>query len=248
MEKKNKSSNSDINTIKLCIYLILCALPIWILISFIHEMGHIIAIQSFSGKINGISINLFPFGEFSNSWVRHESSSEEYSFYQLIFINMMGSLFTLIWGYIFLMLFYAFKKNDFLRHFFLTNGTCLMFEITSYIIGDFFFFHSGDWYEIYKLDLKLILFFLIISAINIYVFIRMWKIYVKASDQNSWNNLVYSNNQENKEIKEDKGNKDDRVYEDVLAKWNSIKKEMGFEELEAFISKMYEMQQIECLD
>ena len=159
-------------TFKFYLYIILSLIPAMIIITFIHEVGHIIVALIYGWDIIEIHISIFPFLlELDHSWVlvgygMVESSSK------LIIFALAGSLHTLIWGYLFFYLYYKYDLPLFFEIFFYIYSFIMIFEMIAYIFIDLFYIKIGDWNFIYQLNPIIVGIFLALGIINLVLFSR----------------------------------------------------------------------------
>lgn len=158
-------------TFKFFLYVLFALLPAVIIISFIHESGHYIMALCVGWDVSGIHLNFFPFtNDFGYSYILlcpDEANIIEYSL-----VAMAGSIHTLIWGYIFFVLYYKFELPSFLEIFLFLYSVMLVLEITIYLIIDIFIFQFGDWFIVFRYTPYLVPIFIIISYLNLYLFLK----------------------------------------------------------------------------
>lgn len=128
-------------------HLIFAIFSIFIL-SFLHELGHIIVAKAFGCEIIEISLSGNPFVVvFEGGWVQFNCHglSEK----QLIIISASGSLFTLIFGFISLAIALTHKLNPVIESALFWIGTMTILDVVFYNLLDVFFVQNGDWYYIF---------------------------------------------------------------------------------------------------
>jgi hypothetical protein len=174
--KKEKES------FKIFIYFLLSIIPVFLLVSFIHETGHLIVALVFGWKINEISFSFFPFILDLDPSFISVSLTGGYFEWQFVIFIIAGSTHTLIWGYISFIIYYKYDLPIFLEIILFLYSITLILEMFFYIIMDLFYFQYGDWYYLYKLNPVLLIVFIIIGSINFSLFIRNYDIIFEKID------------------------------------------------------------------
>jgi hypothetical protein len=154
------------------IYVLITMFPSIILITFIHEFGHYIIAILLGWNVSCMDINLLPFTlDFESAYICLSSPLNTPP-YEWVLVAIGGSLHTLIWGYIFFILYYKFKLPPILEVFCFLYSIMFISEISTYILFDIFFLQMGDWQIVYQNAPLVIPIFLILSFLNIHFYLK----------------------------------------------------------------------------
>ena len=172
MKKKefNIFFSEDNRIFKMMLYFMIAFVPAMFLLSFIHELGHLLYACLRGWEVIEFRVFLLPFS--------YEVDSYIYAFYNpaneldYVLFAMSGSLHTLFWGYIFFFLFYKYKLPKFIETFLFTYSIMLILDTFLYMLLDIFIFQYGDWYRVFITVPELIFFMMCLGIINIILFIN----------------------------------------------------------------------------
>jgi len=170
-----KEKKREIPRFKLFLYIVFAFFPAIFILTGIHELGHAIMGWIFGWDIRFISVSFFPLvPELRHSWVSFiaplDTTDLEYAI-----VYSAGSLHTLIWGYIFFILFYKFRLPAFLEIAFFMYSILLLLDIVVYSYVDLFILRRGDWYSLYYLSPILVGVCMGLGFMNVILFIRYFK-------------------------------------------------------------------------
>ncbi|MFX1453819.1 MAG: hypothetical protein ACFFDB_00455 [Promethearchaeota archaeon] len=166
----------SISKFELTLYIILALIPAAIIFSLIHETGHILAAKLLGYEIAGVNINLFPFlPDIDNSWVNIFGYCEEMPKSDYIVIAIAGSIHTLIWSYIFFILYYKFKFHPFIEILLFLYSVMLFLDVILYPIIDIFFLQCCDFYKVFVINPIIVGVILSLGIINFILFIVFFK-------------------------------------------------------------------------
>lgn len=156
--------------VRYCIFGIFIFLPMGIFITFIHEIGHVIACLIFGWEIKMIHVSLFPFLlDLQGGFVVYVLPLDATLFQQVI-VTAAGSIFTLIVGFSFFRLFYKLKLNQYVELFLYVYSFVMIFEFVIYVVLDVFFLRTGDMYKLYLICPAVIGILVIVAFINFILF------------------------------------------------------------------------------
>jgi len=160
---------------KIVLYVCILFLPAATLISFFHEFGHVIMVLLLGGKVIQFKLIYFPFEwSFTNGYTAYTFGRLLLPFEEVL-IAAAGSVFTLMIGIVFFIIFYRFRMHSFLETLFFMYCLGLGAESSVYAFFDLFILQSGDWYRVWSISPTMcIVFMAMFTACAIY-FIKSWK-------------------------------------------------------------------------
>jgi len=168
----------DRNGIWFIIYVIALFVPTAILLTFIHESGHWIAVKAFGWEVIDFKISFFPFvidlNEYLAGYVSYIPITTPQP-WQTVLVSAAGSLHSLAWAYIFFALFYNFKFNRYVEMFFILYSILLGLDSVIYIFFGIFVFHDGDWWQIFQISPATVGVIFALSMLNVLLFIVFFK-------------------------------------------------------------------------
>jgi hypothetical protein len=163
----------DDKTFMRLLYFMIAFIPAMFLLSFIHELGHLLYALIRGWEVIEFKVFLLPFSFEVDSYIYVYYDPVNELDYVLFAIS--GSLHTLIWGYIFFILFYKFELPKFLEATFFLYSLMLIFDMLFYMLVDIFILQYGDWYRVYITIPELTFFFMCFAIINLLLFIRYFE-------------------------------------------------------------------------
>jgi len=150
-------------------------IPSFIILTTIHEFGHLLIALIFDWEVKEIHISFFPFIlDLSDGYIIANIPSNATDIQLLIYASA-GSSCSMIVGSIFLFLFYKYNFPSILEIFLFIYSIALVSELYLYIYIDLFIVQIGDWYFCFtKCPIWVGIFFLI-SIVFLYYWLKYEK-------------------------------------------------------------------------
>ena len=145
-----------------------------IIISLVHEVGHLLVALSFKWEVTSFQICFFPFGVFQNGSIGVSIPFEATDYQKVLFLSS-GSLLNLFVGVIFLFLMYKYRSHYFVEFFLLVYGIAMTTDIVIYSFADIFFLEIGDWYRVSQINSFFAGLVLLFDVFYMVLFIRSLK-------------------------------------------------------------------------
>ena len=172
------------DSFKVFLYFLIALIPEVFLVSLIHESGHIIIALLFQWDIIEVEISFFPLiANLDPSFVRVIFSYSEYFEWQLIVFLLAGSINSLIFGYIFFIIYYKFNLPLFLEIILFSYSVILILEMFFYLVLDIFFYQIGDWFYMFSKNPTIVLIFLVLGIMNLFYYVRNFEVMFNKLDE-----------------------------------------------------------------
>lgn len=156
---------------KLVIFGIAIFIPLAIVFTFIHELGHYIVASIFGWHVIEFHVSLFPFILEPLAGYVMFIVPPGAETWQIVATYGAGSLFTMMFSYAFFVLFYRFKLNRYVELLLVLYMVVFGLDAIVYIMGDLFFGGTGDWHNAYILDPIAVFFVALLCIVNIVLFV-----------------------------------------------------------------------------